>query len=367
MGLGFYETTLELLRARFEAFTVMRVTALRAVAIVIFGVILAFMFRSGVALLVSSALAYLLVAFVFTGRTWRGTKVNFDKQQLVHLAKAGFPLTLSLTLSAISSTVDRFIVAHLAGTAGAGQYAAGVDLVRQTLIIPAISVAATFMPMAVQILANRGPNATREHLRECFELVLAITLPAALGFAVVSHHIANVILGPDFRDLATVVMPIICIAVIFQILTYQYVHIGFLLSDRNSLYLINTGSTMIFNCILAYVLIVHFGPIGAAWGRLAAEIFGFLGAVVLTQWAFPVPLPWWRGILILIAGLAMVAVIKMLDGALDLSSRTALFVLIPIGMATYFAMCWVLDIAKARARLNRALELVQSALTAKSA
>ena len=37
------------------------------------------------------------------------------------------------------------------------------------------------MPMAVQILANRGPDATREHLRECFELILAITLPAALG------------------------------------------------------------------------------------------------------------------------------------------------------------------------------------------
>src|ERR1700733_14064350 len=53
IGLGFYETTLELLRARFEAFTVMRVTALRAVSILIFGVILTLMTRSGIALLVS--------------------------------------------------------------------------------------------------------------------------------------------------------------------------------------------------------------------------------------------------------------------------------------------------------------------------
>ncbi len=196
-----------------------------------------------------------MVALVFTGRTWRGTTIKFDPQQLIGLAKAGLPLTLSLTLASISATVDRFIVAHLSGAAAAGQYSAGVDLVRQTLIIPAISIAATFMPMAVQILANRGPDATREHLRECFELILAITLPAALGFAIVSHHIANVILGPDFRDLATIVMPIVCVAVIFQILTYQYFHIGFLLSDRNSLYLINTASTMIFNCILAYILI----------------------------------------------------------------------------------------------------------------
>jgi O-antigen/teichoic acid export membrane protein len=366
VGLGFYETTLELLRARFEAFTVMRVTALRAVSILTFGVILTLMTRSGIALLVSSTLAYIVVALVFTGRTWRGPAIKFDPQQLIGLAKAGLPLTLSLTLASISATVDRFIVAHLSGAAAAGQYSAGVDLVRQTLIIPGISIAATFMPMAVQILANRGPDATREHLRECFELILAITLPAALGFAIVSHHIANVVLGPDFRDLATIVMPIVCVAVIFQILTYQYFYIGFLLSDRNSLYLINTASTMIFNCILAYILIRQFGPIGAAWGRLAAETFGFVGAITMTQWAFPVPLPWGRAIRVLIAGLAMVAVIKTIDSTLYLSSKAALIVLIPVGMAIYFAICWVLDIAKARARLIRALELLQGALTVKS-
>jgi O-antigen/teichoic acid export membrane protein len=182
----------------------------------------------------------------------------------------------------------------------------------------------------------------------------------------VSHHIANVVLGPDFRDLATIVMPIVCVAVIFQILTYQYFYIGFLLSDRNSLYLINTASTMIFNCILAYILIRQFGPIGAAWGRLAAETFGFVGAITMTQWAFPVPLPWGRAIRVLIAGLAMVAVIKTIDSTLYLSSKAALIVLIPVGMAIYFAICWVLDIAKARARLIRALELLQGALTVKS-
>jgi O-antigen/teichoic acid export membrane protein len=122
---------------------------------------------------------------------------------------------------------------------------------------------------------------------------------------------------------------------------------------------------MIFNCILAYVLIVRFGPIGAAWGRLAAESFGFLGAVVLTQWAFKVPLPWRRAIRVLIAGLAMIAVVRLLDGALHVSSRTALIVLIPVGAATYFALCWMLDIARARQRLIRTLEILQGALAAK--
>ena len=367
-GIGFsvFDTTIELLRARFQAFTVMKATVIRAALLLIFGIIFILLFGTGIALLVSAALAYFTTTLLLTRQTWLGTTMRLDGPQLVSLAKAGAPLTLSLTLLAISATVDRFIIAHVSGAATAGQYAAGVDLVRQTLIIPAISAAATFMPMAVQILSNRGLAATREHLSECLELLLAITLPAALGFAVVSHHVAYVVLGPDFRDLAVVVMPIICIMMVFQILTYQYVHIGFLLSDRNSLYLINAASTTIFNAVLAYILIVRMGPVGAAWGRLAAEIFGFAGAAVLTRWAFQVPLPLRPVGRVLIAAMTMVVVIKTLDAMLVVPSNVALVILIPAGMITYFAMCWILDIAKARHRLIRGVEMAQGALAIKT-
>jgi O-antigen/teichoic acid export membrane protein len=365
VALSLFDTTMELLRARFQAFAVMRATLLRSTLLLSLGVVFILLIGNGAALLLSAASAYFVVAAVFTRQTWWGTRPQYDRGKLFALAKAGTPVTISLTLLAISATVDRFIIAHLAGTGAAGKYSAGVDLVRQTLIIPAISAAATFMPMAVHILANRGKEATREHLTECLELLLAITLPAALGFAVVSHQVADIILGPDFRATAAAIMPIICVTMIFQILTYQYVHIGFLLSDRNSLYLINTASTMIFNCVLAYVLIIQFGPIGAAWSRLGAELFGFTGAVVLTRWAFPVPLPLRPTLRVLTAAIAMVLVIEAIDGILDLPSRTALFVLIPAGVICYGAMCWVLDIAKARARLARALEMLQGALAIK--
>jgi O-antigen/teichoic acid export membrane protein len=368
-GLAFsvFDTTIELMRARFQAFAVMKATVIRAGLLLIFGAIFILVFRTGIALLISAALTYFTTTLLLTSQTWRGTVMRFDGPRLFALAKAGAPLTLSLSLLAISATVDRFIIAHLSGAAVAGQYAAGVDLVRQTLIIPAISAAATFMPMAVQILSNRGVAAAREHLAECLELLLAITLPAALGFAVVSHHVAYVILGPDFRDLAVVVMPIICVMMIFQILTYQYVHVGFLLSDRNLLYLINAGSTMIFNCILLYALISRMGPVGAAWARLATEIFGFVTAAALTRWAFHIPLPWRPIARVLIATMTMVIVIKALDEMLAVSSRTALIILIPAGMITYFAMCWILNIAKGRQRLIRALEMAQGAVAAKSA
>jgi O-antigen/teichoic acid export membrane protein len=258
-------------------------------------------------------------------------------------------------LLAISSVTDRFMIANLVGAADAGRYVAGLDLVRQTLMIPAMSAAAAFFPLAVQIYANRGPAAVRSHLAECAELLLSITLPACLGFAVISHHVANVVLGVDFRALATDTMPIVAIAVIFQILTQQYLHASFLLSGRNSFYLINTASIIAANVVLSYVLVSKYGTVGAAWARLGADAFGFACALVLSRMAFPIPVPLGRLALTLIAALIMALTVATLDRSLHVADLTACLVLVAVGSASYAVLCWLFDISHARRRLKLCL------------
>jgi O-antigen/teichoic acid export membrane protein len=238
-------------------------------------------------------------------RAWRGTIFTFDRSTLLSAAKQGLPLTLSLTLLAISSVTDRFVIANLVTPAEAGKYIAGLDLVRQTLMMPAISAAAVFFPLAIKIHASEGPAAVRSHLTECVELLLSITLPACLGFAMIAPHVANVILGADFRDLAAQTMPIVAVAVVFQILTQQYLHASFLLSGRNSFYLINTASIIVVNIVFSCLFVSKDGTIGAAWARLGADLFGFAGALLLSRRAFPIPLPLGRLALTAIAGLVM--------------------------------------------------------------
>lgn len=364
-AIGFFETSQELLRARLQAFTLMRATMIRAVLVPVAGVAVAVADPAGVLLIVSSALAYLAAALAFTREAWRGTSIRFDSARLLSLAKAGMPLTLSLTMLAMSSVIDRFIIAHLTAPAEAGQYTAGVDLVRQSLIIPAVSASAAFFPLSVQILANQGKDAVRAHLDECFELLLAIVLPACFGFAIAAPHIANVILGAEFRSMAIAVMPIVSVAVIFQILSYQYLHVSFLLSGRNAFYLLNTGSVLLFNAALSYGLIMQFGPVGAAWGRLAAEVFGFLSALVLVRWAFPVPLSGRRFARVLIAAGAMAFIVRGVDLALAVPDRDALAILLPVGVVSYLTMCWLLDVAKSRDHIVRALQLARDVLLRK--
>jgi O-antigen/teichoic acid export membrane protein len=355
VAIGIFELTQDLLRARLMAFSVMKVTLVRAAAVLCLGVIVALLGPTGFLLLLSSALAYSIAVLVQWRTAWRGTVVKFDGPRLAALAKKGLPLTLSLTLLAVSSVTDRFMIANLVGAADAGKYVAGIDLVRQALMMPAVSASAAFFPLAVQIHARHGNAAVRSHLAECVELLLSITLPACLGFAVIGAHVANVVLGADFRELATQTMPIVAVAVIFQILTQQYLHASFLLSGRNSLYLINTASIILANVILTYVLVGNYGPLGAAWARLGADVFGFMGALILSRRAFPIPLPLGRLALTMIAGLLMALLVGAIDRILHVSDLAACFVLALAGLVSYVTACWLLDVSRSRQRLKHGL------------
>ncbi|WP_342724381.1 oligosaccharide flippase family protein [Bradyrhizobium sp. B097] len=355
IAIGLFELTQDLLRARLKALSVMKATLVRATALLGLGVVVALVSPTGVLLLLAAASAYLVAVLVQSRSAWRGTIVNFDRADLRSLARTGLPLTLSLTLLAISSVTDRFMIANLIGAADAGKYVAALDLVRQTLMMPAMSMAAAFFPMAVQIHARQGDAAVRTHLADCLELLAGVTLPACLGFALIALHVTNIILGADFRAVASEIMPVIAIAVLFQVLTQQYLHASFLLSGRNSFYLINTASIIAANVFLSYVLVSLYGTIGAAWARLGADIAGFVCALILSRFAFRLPIPLGRLALIAIAALAMALTVGALDRALDLADLPASIVLIGAGLVVYAALCWLFDIARLRGRLKRGL------------
>lgn len=360
VAIGLFELTQDLVRARMLALSVMKATLTRALAVLVLGAVVALFSTSGVLLLLSSALAYLIAVLVQSRTAWRGTILKYDGAGLAAMAKTGLPLTVSLTLLAVSSVTDRFMIANLVGAADAGKYVASLDLVRQTLMMPAMSAAAAFFPLAVQIHAAKGDAAARTHLAECAELLFSITLPASLGFAVISAHVANVVLGADFRETAAQVMPVIAIAVIFQTLTQQYLHASFLLSGRNSFYLVNTAAIIAANVILSYVLVSRYGTTGAAWARLGADVIGFVCALVLSRFAFKVPLPLGRFALIVIAGLVMTLTVVAIDRTLDVADLTAGAVLAGAGFASYAAMCWLFDIARIRGRLKTGIAMFRT-------
>jgi O-antigen/teichoic acid export membrane protein len=187
-----------------------------------------------------------------------------------------------------------------------------------------------------------------------------MALPASLGLAVMSPHVANVILGADFRELAAQAMPIIAIAVIFQVMTQQYLHASLLLSGRNSFYLINTAVIIVANVVLCFALVSAYGAAGATWARLGADVIGFLCALILSRFAFPIPLPFGRLSRVMVAGLAMALIVSAIDRHLSIGGLAACVTLAGAGVVSCIAMYWLLDIARLRDRAKHAVALFRT-------
>jgi O-antigen/teichoic acid export membrane protein len=92
------------------------------------------------------------------------------------------------------------LVFHFMGDHAAGQYGASADLVRQIILIPAVSIASATIPLAVRAYATGGAGEARPHLEFSLEILLAAVLPAVAGVALTSSYIAGVILGSEFRE-----------------------------------------------------------------------------------------------------------------------------------------------------------------------
>ena len=352
LALVLFDTSQEMLRAQLNATAYMRGTMARAILVSVLGIGCTLFGSGGAVLLASSSIAYFLSTLSFWRRAWGSSKPRFDTRELLVLAKTGAPLTLSLSLLALASVTDRFLLANLSGSTAAGDFGASFDLVRQALIIPAVSVTSAFVPMTVQIFATRGDEAARSHLEKCLEILLAICLPACVGYALVSGQIADIVLGRDFRQTAHEAMPYLAIGVAFQILNQQYMHTSFLLSKRNIFYLINTGSILLFNVIVSSLLIPRFGVMGAVWGRIGAEAFGFFCSLILSRSAFTMPFPLDRILRVSAAVGAMALVVRVLASSGMDQGPTLLVAQISAGIVVYATVAWLLDIGGLRAGLR---------------
>nr|MBA2397628.1 hypothetical protein [Bradyrhizobium sp.] len=87
---------------------------------------------------------------------------------------------------------------------------------------------------------------------------------------------------------------------------------------------------------------------------------GFACALVLSRFAFKIPLPLGRLALIVIAGLVMALAVAALDRSLQIADLAACAVLAGAGLVTYAALCWLFDISRLRGRLKTGLAMFRT-------
>jgi|SRR5580700_1624174 O-antigen/teichoic acid export membrane protein len=270
----------------------------------------------------------------------------------------GVPVSLSLILALAIATTDRFVIAADLGQSSVGVYQAGYSLASRTLDVMFIWLGMAGAPAAIAALERGGRAALDAIAGEQSAFMVAMTLPAAVGLALVAQPLCAVMIGPALRDGAAQVTPWIAASAFFAGVTTYYLLTAFTLGRRTSLLLVSMAIPASANLILTLVLIPRFGLQGAMWATLASYALGAVAAYALGRRAMPLPLPWATigkvAVASLVMGEAVLLTPPLGGGVVELAAKTG------VGILVYGMGALAFDIAGARSRglrLARALQL----------
>jgi len=262
-------------------------------------------------------------------------------------ASYGAPLALALALDLGVQTIARFILAHQAGVAELGAYAAAFGLARPLDLI-FIGAGAAFAPLLLTAFDDRGPDAAREVAAKTFTILAALALPAAAGLALVSQPLAALLVGEALSATAAAAMPWLALGGVVAGFNLYYLSEAFQLTRRTGQRALLMIAPGVVQTALTLMLAAPMGAAGAAIAGATGAVCGsvLLGAFGRRLFALPMPL----GQLARIA----TATALMAAAVLALPSMTGVAALIAkagVGALTYAAACVALDVFGMRARL----------------
>jgi O-antigen/teichoic acid export membrane protein len=279
---------------------------------------------------------------------------RYEHGRALRYAAYGVPVSLSLILALAIATTDRFVLAAYWGEGAVGVYHAGYSLANRTLDVLFIWLGMAGGPAAVAALERGGKTSLHPVAHEQASFMVALTLPAAVGLALVARPLADVMIGPALRVGAAQVTPWIAGSGFFAGFTTYYLHTAFTLGRRTRRLLVAMAIPALCNLALTLILIPRFGVQGAMWATFAAYALGAVASFWLGRGALALPIPW--GAIgrsaVATAGMALaVLAIPAFGGFGELIAKAL------AGVVTYLALAFALDICGLR---SRGLDAVRS-------
>ena len=318
------------------------------------GAILAVAGLGGAAPLIGMGVAAALaLPFVVGGEHRRAKGGQLEPARLRAHAAYGLPVALSLILALVLSTTDRFLLAGFLDEAQVGVYHAGYSLANRTLDVVFIWLGAAGGPALVMALERGGHRALADAAREQAELMLLLTVPAAMGLALVAAPLARLMIGGALVTGAAHVTPWIALSGLLAGFTTYYFHQAFTLGKRTPLLLAAMAIPAGLNLGLNLLLIPRFGLDGALWATPASYALGLLASAWLGRRVVALPIPWLTLAQTVGGSLLMALVVTRLPaggGLVELLAKAA------IGATVYGVVMAAIDAGSLR---TRGLELLR--------
>ncbi|MEP1230387.1 MAG: lipopolysaccharide biosynthesis protein [Litorimonas sp.] len=285
------------------------------------------------------------VDLLFMMREMRGGEYQPKKAKSYFVY--GAPLCVGLLLSYALNSADVYFISAIMGSAPAGEYSAGYNLAARSLEILFVWVSMAVTPVAITAMEQEGLEETRKILKGYGATLLWLSVPAAVGIALVSED-AGFILGEGVRDGAISVMPWIAFAGLISGYMTYYIHRAFMLSGKTHKFVWALVLPVILNLVLNAILIPKMGLMGAVWSTIAAYILAIILAAVLARQDFPLPLPIRAAVEIFACSAAMAGAVMVLPLDSFTPGFFTLTIKASVGITVYLVACWVINASDCR-------------------
>jgi O-antigen/teichoic acid export membrane protein len=217
------------------------------------------------------------------------TKLRFSISDLKNMLGFGLPLIPANLASWILTSADRYFLLFLSTQDELGLYSLGYKfgLIIRVLIVGPFTIA--WAPFFWSI-------AKEKNAKEVFSSVLTyfvlVGMFVALGISVLSKEVLMVMTTPSFYD-AYKVIPLIALSYVLYG-CYFVLSIGIDLKKKTKYLPFIVGISAIINFALNYILIPHYGMMGAAIATLISYLMLPIASYSVSKRYYPIKYEWSR-------------------------------------------------------------------------
>ncbi|HVY16311.1 MAG TPA: oligosaccharide flippase family protein [Rhodopila sp.] len=318
----------------------------------------AYWYHDATLVLVAFAIANILPAFLANDRRLGFVRLRFDSQTLSQLLRFGLPLSISVGLATLLSSMDKWMLGALNGTESIGLFSAAAMVAQMPVLSLASGIGPSAYAMAVRAKSFGSAEDLDDQLRRTFILLLGLVLPAALGIVGLSKSLSHILVGPLYSGHVVTLAPWLAAMGVISSMRAFYADIAFQLEQKTTSLIWTMVLAVIVNGSLGLVLIPHLGPKGAAISSFCAAITGLLASAALGRRHTILPIPFPDTIKLAVSALVMFFVVDRLPETVQLLQ---LLFEIVIGVAVFGGSVLLLDVMGIRRTLIQLLPMMRNA------
>lgn len=251
-----------------------------------------------------------------------GIRVRLDvpgRRHMQYLTLSGLAL-VSQVSEVFDSQWDRLVVARVVGPEAVASFHVGVSLPSYAKVLAIIPLAPLLVAVAESSL--RGPARTRDSRAVQDRLMRVTAVLASAVFAttfVFGPAFIGLWLGPGYDDAGRVLRVfVVAVAINVAIAPIAMQALG---ERLHRICALGAITNIVVNAVLSFILTLHVGVLGAAWGSVAGNTCGALVLWILarSRLSYRVPLP------VRAAALAVAAsVVAVVSGVDDTATAATL-------------------------------------------